>query len=698
MKASPALLALLACGFVPLRLHAQQTSTATVSLDTSAAGRQQTIDGFGTCLSGTEGQQAWWQSLYFDDLRCTLLRVDLTPQFVSSYSDFTYNSPWFHNHPPLPGPDGNNARVYTSATDYTRAWTISVDGQNVTRQAAIAVMGPDIDKNAASFNFDADGLKTAGVVAQAGQARRALLGDFKLFGSLWSPAPWVKVSSGNTISGQSGVLPANGTAWPFIWAGNFAGGRLDTSDTPLAVFDDRPQGGTGPTSALTQFARCTAAYLRGFQNRYGVRFYAVSIQNELNFEEFYNSCTYPLSSQYVAALKRLRAELNRYPDLKDIKLEGPEDLLGGDAYALWQYGGGSTAIHKNLQYLQNIATDPQAAAALDFVSIHGYAPDGVNSAGADPNSWNWWAHGWTASPAAGIPTNVKGFAEYGKKSWMTETSGENPAWLFPATGYPNSGAFSIAVKLHQALTTGRQSGWAYWQFTDGNAVAAQTLTDAAAQANSPKYVAVKHFFAALRPGAVRVNANVVTAANPPLLASAYVQDHDASLAVVLVNPSPSAVITVLQVPADPPALSAFDAYVSEDGSYWQTSRLPVANGQIMVTVPGYGVATLVGCGLSADASNAVGIPVLRLGAEGRWQMVFQRDSRRTELSYVVEATDDLKSGAWNPVAASTGGAPFTPAGSVAVSESGAGVVKMVTVSDAAPPGQVRRFLRVRVTR
>ncbi len=504
--------------------------------------------------------------------------MDLTPQFVSPYADFTYNSPWFHNSPPLPGPAGNNARTYTGPNDYARPWTFTnASGQSVTQSAPVAVMGPDIDKNAAYFNFD--GLQTAGQLAQLGQAQRTRLGDFKLFGSLWSPAPWVKVSSGNQITGQSGILPANGTPWPFIWAGNFAGGRLDTSDAPLAVFDDSTQGGTGPTSALTQFARCTAAYLRGFQNKYGVKFYAVSVQNEVNFEEFYNSATYPLSSQYIAALKRLRAELNKYPDLAGIKIEGPEDLLGDDAYALWQYGSGASAVHKNLQYLANIAADPQAAAALDFCSVHGYAANGVSSAGADPQGWDWWAHGWTASPAAGVPANVPGFLGYGKKSWMTETSGEDPAWLSPASGFPSAGAFGVALKLHQALTAGQQSGWAYWQLTNGSAVGTQTLTDATALATSPKYVAAKHFFAAVRPGAVRVNATVSTPATAALLASGYVHDANHSLTLVLVNPAPTAVTATVQVPAYPPALSSFQANVSSEGSYWQGSRLPVKDGQ-----------------------------------------------------------------------------------------------------------------------
>ena len=125
--------------------------------------------------------------------------------------------------------------------------------------------------------------------------------------------------------------------------------------------------------------------MRGFQTAYHVRFYSVSIQNELNFEEFYNSCTLPfLSPGYLTALKAVRAELDKYPDLAGIKLMGPEYLLGGDAYSMWQYGGGSSAIHKNLQYLQNIAADPVAAVAESFFCIHGYASDGVNAANATP--------------------------------------------------------------------------------------------------------------------------------------------------------------------------------------------------------------------------------------------------------------------------------------------------------------------------
>lgn len=185
--------------------------------------------------------------------------------------------------------------------------------------------------------------------------------------SIWSPLPWVKVSSGNRYNQNWWPGPVQNTPWPFVWGGNFAGGRLDVSNTPLQVFNDQSMGGSGPTSALTQFARSTAAYIAGYQRFHKIKFYAISIQNELNFEQFYNSATYPLSSQYITALKIVRAEFDKYPELKDIKIMGPEDLLGGDAYGLWEYGG---PVHKNLQYLHNIDRDADAKKRLiSFVSM-----------------------------------------------------------------------------------------------------------------------------------------------------------------------------------------------------------------------------------------------------------------------------------------------------------------------------------------
>src|SRR5947209_7837579 len=164
-------------------LSAVSSLAQTIMIDASPSARHQSIDGFGTCLSGNEGQQSWWQSLFFDDLQASVLRMDLTPVFKSPYSDFTYNSPWYHNNPPLPGPETNNVRTYTGATNYSRLFA--------GRSAAIAVMGPDINYNTNYFNFAAGMPAVGGPLAQLGNTKRGQLSDFKLFGSHWSPAPWV---------------------------------------------------------------------------------------------------------------------------------------------------------------------------------------------------------------------------------------------------------------------------------------------------------------------------------------------------------------------------------------------------------------------------------------------------------------------------------------------------------------------------
>lgn len=572
--------------FLSMALGTGHLAAQSVTIDASAGGRRQVIDGFGTCLAGTSGERPWMQSLYYDDAYCSVLRMDLVPHFKAPYSDFTYNSPWFHNNPALPGPDNNNVRTYTNAADYGRSFA--------GRQAQIAVMGADIDQNIQKFDLDDEGLRVAGVMARKGNDKRAQLGDFKLIASIWSPAPWLKISSGNTYGSSGGILPTQGTPFPFIWGGNYAGGKLDVSNTPRAEF--------GNTSALTQFARSTAAYVRGFQNKNSVRFYALSIQNELNFEVFYNSCTYPLSSQYIAALKAVRAEFDRYPDLAGIKLIGPEDLLGGDAYGMWQYGGGNSAVHKNLQYLTELARDPAAQAAVDFYCIHGYAADGVSSGGANPTLWDWWARGWTTSPAAGIPGDVKGFRDYNKKSWMTETSGENPAWLYPTTGFPNNGGFSVALRMHQALTTGYQSGWMYWQFADGSALNDFTLTDEQTGSNSGKYAAFKHFSRYIRPNAVRLESSVSGGNN--LSVSSYLHEANRTLTVVLINGSSSAQNVAVNVPTTGFTVASFQAYTSSNGNLWQNSTVAVAAGRASVSVPAYGVATLYGSGTVATAAQA----------------------------------------------------------------------------------------------
>ncbi len=564
------------------QLVAQTPAVVSISDQT----KYQVIDGFGAHQGDASTQQSWWNQLYFEDLACSIYRVDLTPSLISPYSDLSYFSPWFmgssvknvfnFEDPANPnGPEGNRVRTYTNPNDYSR----SFGGRN----APIAVMGPDLERNINYFKYQQDGAITNGKLL-ANQ-----LGDFKLIGSIWSPLPWLKLSSGNRYNQNWWPGPIANTAWPFVWGGNFAGGRLDVSNTPLAVFNDQSLGGNGPTSSLTQFARSTAAYIAGYQRFHGMKFYAISIQNELNFEEYYSSMTYPLSSQYIAALKAIRNEFDKYPELKSIRIMGPEDLLGGDSYGLWEYGG---PTHKNLQYLRNIGQDSAALKAIDFFCIHGYANDGVTAAGANPNLWNWWVNGWNASPAPGIPANVKGFSSFNKKSWMTETSGESPEWLFPANGFPGEGAFGLGIRIHQALTTGMESAWIYWTFTtadnNGN-VTNYGLTNERAGINSPKYNAAKHYFKFIRPGALRIACNI--SGSSDLLASAYVHETDHTLTMVLINTKNVTQNASINLPYSGLQLKKYESF---QNNYWKSSDLNVNGSTTLISLPAYSMISLTG--------------------------------------------------------------------------------------------------------
>lgn len=539
---------------------------------------ERNIDGFGTTAPPRSAGEGWLHELYYGDLGASLLRIDLTPRFRPPVSDYTYNSPWYHGSPGMPGPDGNNVRTYRDIADYKRGFA--------GRKAPLVVLGPELAQQLGSFDYASPEARAIGSLAQR-STRLAQKGEFKLVGSIWSPAPWLKKSSGSHYEGGGGDMPKAGTPFPFIWGGNFAGGVLDTSDKPLAELADR----SGPTSALSQFARITAAYVLGFQRAYGVRFYALSLQNELNFETFYNSCSYPDARGYAAAIKALRKELNRLPELRDIKLIGPEDLLGADAYALWQFGDPRTPVHKNLQYLATLARDKAAMSALSFVAVHAYANDGVHAAGDDEQMWRWFMDGWSKAPAPGLPEKVEGVRSYGKKSWMTELSGEASVWAPVPGGQLSDSALGLALKIHRGLTVGEQSAWLYWQLVDGEGVRGETLTDSALRARAPKYVAFKHFARHVRPGSC-VQPVALDRAHDELAVSAYRHPVHGTT-VVLINSSTQPQKLVLDAALIGSDVGAIAAYTSNAFMPWQRAILHAdRSGQLALFMPAQSMLTV----------------------------------------------------------------------------------------------------------
>ncbi|MGH8046453.1 MAG: glycoside hydrolase family 2 TIM barrel-domain containing protein [Chthoniobacterales bacterium] len=99
-------------------------------------------------------------------------------------------------------------------------------------------------------------------------------------------------------------------------------------------------------------------------------------------------------------------------------------------------------------------------------------------------------------------------------------------------------------------------------------------------------------------------------------------------------------------------------------------------------------------GNSPLTSAPSGLPVVTIQSNHS-QLVFQRDTLATDIVYQVQASNDLTN--WTTIASNTPGSALTGSGA-SVSESGAGTLRQVTVTDNATADGQQRYLRLRVER
>jgi O-glycosyl hydrolase len=403
--------------------------------------------------------------------------------------------------------------------------------------ATPVVLGDDLQANIAQFDFGADGVANYGAVAKASKDDK--LDDFKLIASLWTPPHWMK---GEEVDANSGK--PNGTQ-PVLVGSNSEGGSL--IDTP---------------ENLQQFGRYVAAYVKGFEQTFGVPFYAISIQNELAFHESYNSAVYS-PQLYVKALKAVANAFHQYGITT--KIEGPEDVGVGVPSNPW-------ILARQFSYIDAIRNDPEAMADLDIYSIHGYE---------SPEMWQQYMDG---RPGSKYPApNWNGIASDGKASWMTETSGQKPTW---------TGALHIASAVQDALTQGNVSAWDYWQTADGNGTTSTATLTQGTDTSSQKYVVAKHFFRYIRPGAVRVAA---TPSDPNgVYVSAFVHNQQQTLTTVLVNVSSDEQTVNLSAIGTHISKFSVARLSSADKSWDDIGPVEFVHGKATVTLPPNSVMTLEG--------------------------------------------------------------------------------------------------------
>lgn len=408
----------------------------------------------------------------------------------------------------------------------------------------------DLDANIAMFDFSETGVRNFGAVAEASNSKA--LDDVIITGSVWSPPHWMKGPRVVWHSDEHDTDADGNLIYPYMNGSNAADGSI--IDTP---------------ENLRQFGLYLASYIKGFEQTYNVTIHSISIQNELIFAQPYGSCvySYPRYVKTVKAVKQVFADHNI-----TTKIVGPEDVGVGTLNNPW-------IAWRQMEFVKALRADQEAFDAVDIYAIHGYALDGVG-ANRSPEMW---AQYWDGRSAPDYPDpSWTGIKNDGKKSWMTETSGEAADW---------DGAILMGLGMLDHLVYSHMSAYIYWQFGDGGNYSQYTLTNGTST-NTEKYVVAKHFFRYIRPGSQRVE---MTGIDPyDVLGAAFVHPDNNTLTVVVINPSTAQ--DTVDIDLGGLSVSSFDtAFMSQDTNRMNDiSPVAVNSGSVSITMPAESVITLQG--------------------------------------------------------------------------------------------------------
>ncbi len=274
--------------------------------------------------------------------------------------------------------------------------------------------------------------------------------------------------------------------------------------------------------------------IRALEKQEGIRLKAVSLQNELMFIEPYDSGLYS-PTQYretFRAISKVFLDQNL-----DTQIIFPEDMG-------W--------YERTRQYIDAIMQDKETKELPGFFCSHGWSGDE-----------NWERMGTLVT-------------EYGRKLWMTETSGHNQDW---------DGALALAADIHKVLALGNASGYIYWQL---NARIPNRSAILIGGRHSPKSAAMKHYARYVRPGAERIYAS---SSADSLSVSAYRHAEDQTLSIAILNTSDQQVQTRLHIAGSDSKRTKFTQFTSDEQKRFESSVARIGK---LITIPARSIVTLYG--------------------------------------------------------------------------------------------------------
>ena len=299
-------------------------------------------------------------------------------------------------------------------------------------------------------------------------------------------------------SGTVGLLGSAGYADAKA-AGAFPGVRVWAAPwSPPAKFKNSGEtngGGANNTLITSDYAPWAAemaAFPATFKANTGMDLYAMSAQNEPDFNATYTSCLYS-ASQIVTFIGDLGPQL--------AALDPPVQLIAAepDSWSnLWQGDAYGPAL---------------VSTSVNIIATHDYGHD---------------ATGDLTSTRPAPPAGTK------QRIWETEMSDETAPDITITQG------IQTAVWIYAAITTGQATAWHYWWLinsnTDGEGLLQQGGSTAAASIPKRLYT-LGNYSKFIRPGYVNVS---VTGAPSGTFISAYKDPTSGKAVVVAINNNTSA--------------------------------------------------------------------------------------------------------------------------------------------------------------
>lgn len=228
------------------------------------------------------------------------------------------------------------------------------------------------------------------------------------------------------------------------------------------------------------YANFQTQYVKDVKSHCGVTLYALSVQNEPNFNAPYASADWTAENFHDYILNNLGPTFAANDITTKIMI--PEELS-------WAFGDASATIK-----------DPNAAKYVSLMGVHDYG---------------------------GTPTPYSPAQDQGKHLWETEVSD------FNAPDRRMDSALHYARLIHQALVNANVNAWHYWWLIDSpNNRDNEDLTMPNGKPTKRLYM-MGNFSRFIRPGYYRIAATAAPATG--LLVSAYKNPTSGSFAIVAIN-------------------------------------------------------------------------------------------------------------------------------------------------------------------